>query len=109
MAFVEGFGVFLIEPLDAARQSDLGRLDEQVIVVGHQDPCVQKPAAFFDDARQQTEKAAAVVIIAINVAPFVASAGDVKYRSGKFQTEWTGHKRGRREKKRSRNGFRVGR
>lgn len=98
MAFIETLGVPLVEPLHTAGQPDLGRLDEQVVVVRHQHPRVQKPAALGDDAREETHEAAAILIVTADVATFVTTAGDVPDGTRKFETKLAGHGIRRRER-----------
>jgi hypothetical protein len=86
MTSVERDGVSLIQPSHPAGKPDLGRLQEQVIVIGHQNPGVETPTALHDHAGQKSEKPAAIDIVAEDVAALIAATGDVPEGTRKFET-----------------------
>src|SRR5207302_7471782 len=79
---VEILGVCLIERLHFAREANLGGLDEQVVMVRHQDAGVQKPPSIDNRAGEQGQETATIGIVAVDVVPLVAAAGDMQTAPG---------------------------
>jgi hypothetical protein len=77
MTLVECLCVGLVQPLDTSREPNLGRLDQKVVMIRHQDPGVQNPAPIDDDAGQQIQETATIGVIAEDVATLVATARDI--------------------------------
>lgn len=69
--------------MHAAREGALGGLEDQVVVVGHQSPCVKDPAEAVDGSRQNPEEDEPVGVIEKDRALLVAAGGDVPERAWK--------------------------
>ena len=105
---IEALGIITVQGANAAREVRLGRLDEQMIVVPHEDVAVKDPPPLRDDRAKQGEKVSAIAVIAVDGTALIATTCDMPDRARKFETERTGH-RGRAEEGSSdRNEARVG-
>jgi hypothetical protein len=63
VALVEGLRVGAVQPVQAAREAFEQRLDDDVVVVGHQAEGVAGPVGAPHDLGQHREKKAAVVFV----------------------------------------------
>jgi hypothetical protein len=92
---VEADAVGRLQPPDAAAQVGLRRLDQQMIVIGHQAEAMEPQAKLFERLDQGVEKAFAVFVVAENlaafVAAFVAAGRDVVDGARVFDANGTGH------------------
>jgi len=68
-------------------------LDEEVVVVVHQDIGVQRPAKDAHGLAQEGEKPVPSFVIAGKRAAFMTAGRDMIEGAGEFQAERTGHRR----------------
>lgn len=90
MTRVEPHRIALIQPLHPTRETDLGCLDQQVIVVRHQNPRVKDPAPKRYYLFENLQESPPIPVIAIDDTPLIAARGDVVDRSRKVDSELTG-------------------
>jgi hypothetical protein len=93
---IKALGVIAVQGANAAREVRLGRLNEQMVVVRHEDVGVKDPPPLRDDLTKQVAKVAAITVIAVDVTALIATTRDMPDRARKFEAERTGH-RGRAE------------
>jgi hypothetical protein len=63
VAAVEGLRVDAVQPLHARGEAVELRFDDEVVVVRHQAEDVDPPVVAFDDAREQPQEQAALVVV----------------------------------------------
>ncbi len=93
VAAVEVPGVAPVELLHAGREVRLGRFDEQVLVIAHQDEGVQPPAVDLDGAPQPRDPLVTVGVIADNGPPLVTAGDDVVEGTSELDAKWSRHAR----------------
>jgi hypothetical protein len=99
VSVIEEFCVLLVEPLHAAGETDFRRLDQEVVVIGHENPGMKNPAPLGDDSREKIDEAEPIGVIAVDVALLVAAAGDVPDGSREFESKLARHGRGGERRK----------
>jgi hypothetical protein len=82
MAMVEVGGVVAVEDLDARGKLRHARLEDQVVVVGHQAEAVHGPAVAANADREQGEKREPVDVVVEDRATVDAARGDVEVAVG---------------------------
>ena len=88
---IELAGVDFIEAFDSRREGWQRGLDEQMIVIRHQNVCVKNPAVEAYNFAKEFEEESPVVIIAIDIPPLVSAAGDMPYCTGMLEAKRTRH------------------
>jgi hypothetical protein len=77
---VEPLRVDAVQMSHASRKCRLRRLDEQVIVVSHQDIGVDPPAECLDHPTQGRQEPLPILVVAKDLPPLVAPAGHMPDR-----------------------------
>ncbi len=90
---IESFGILLIQALNSAREADLRRFHEKVVVIRHEHPRMQDPATVLYVSRKDPQESLGTVVVTINVAAFVPTAGDVPDHTGKLEKQLAGQGR----------------
>jgi len=91
MASVEVARVTAVEKLHARREIRIGRLDEQVVVVGHQTEGMNLPTEGLDRAGVPFEPFGAVGVVAHDRPLLVAAADDVVEGAFVLDAKRAGH------------------
>ena len=82
---IEFLRIDLIEPFHAAGESRDRSLDEQVVVIRHQDEGVKDPLVKADDFTEEVEKEQPVSIGPVDHAGFVAATGHMPDHAWMFE------------------------
>src|SRR5258708_40176795 len=91
MLVIEPPGVRAIEPVHAAGEVGLGRLNDEMEVIGHQDPGGEAPAEAVDDFAEEGEKGLAIGVGAEDGFALVATRGEVIDGAGILNANRTCH------------------
>ena len=92
MSAVEPLGIDAVELAHAAREIGLGRLDDQMVVVGHLAPDVTAPTEPLAHDGEDVEESAPVVVVEEDVVTRVAPRGEMIERAGKFDPQGPSHR-----------------
>jgi hypothetical protein len=82
-----------IEPLQGSAQVGFFQLQQQMIMVVHQDIHMQTQSKSQDGFLQQFQKMAAIPILSVNLLPLITARADVIPTAGSFNAQWPGHAR----------------
>ncbi len=77
VAAVEGAGIATVEKLHGGGEIGPRRLDEEMVMIGHQDEGVQAPAVVLHRASEPLQPLLAVAIIAHDRSAFIAARHDM--------------------------------
>src|SRR5438552_15303519 len=91
MAPIEPNGVTHIEPLHRPREIALHRLEQQMIMVGHQNIGVQPESKTLLPMRQQLNEMRVIPFIAVNRFSLIAARTDVIPSSRAINSQQSGH------------------
>ena len=91
MASIRGLRIPPVELAHPLREIRPGRLDQQMVVIVHQTIGTAAPAEAIDDMGQECQEYAPVLVIGGDVLPGIAATRDMIHRTGKFNTQRTGH------------------
>jgi hypothetical protein len=97
VASVERLGVTAVELLHSGRELGDGRLDDEVVVAGHQAERVHAPVLLAHDEAEEAEKGAAVLGIPVDGDPAGTSRCDVEPAVREEVSRQSGHLLQRRE------------
>ena len=81
VAAVERLRVDAVELLHPAREVGLRGLDQEMVVVGHQDPGVKPPTYCSDDACKCLDETTSISVVERDVLPSVPATRDVPDRA----------------------------
>ncbi len=88
---VDLLGVHPVELPHAGRKIAFGRFNDQMVVIGHLAPGVDRPVVALADLRQDVEPDLPVGIVQINIFPPITARRDMVQTTGEFQSERTRH------------------
>jgi len=91
VALVEIGGVFAVKILHAEGQVRVRRSEQEMVVVGHQDPGEQLPSVLRNRFLEQSEEMPTILIVEVDVPLLHAPVGDVPESTWVFESEGTGH------------------
>ena len=88
---VEAIGKGGLEPLHACDQIPVRSFDREMIVVAHDDECMEEPVGFQAGLEQAVFKRSARFLVAKNLGAVVAAIQDVITCAGKFEPQLSRH------------------
>src|SRR5690349_4342436 len=88
---VEPGAVTAVEPLSGPAQVQLGQLQDQMIMVVHQDEGVQPDSKPLHHFGEQLAKVLPVTVIPENGSSLIAPSGHVIPGSDALDPQWSGH------------------
>jgi hypothetical protein len=91
MSAIKPDAVTHVEPLDRPAQVQLSQLQEEVIMIIHQDKGVQPNSKARHRFRQHLAEMLPVPIIAVNIVPFITACRDVVPPFYPLDPQWSGH------------------
>src|SRR5260221_14315034 len=91
MLVIEPSGIRAIEPVHAAGEVGLGCLNDEMEVIGHQDPGGEAPAEAVDDLAEEGEEGLAIGGGAEDGFALVAARGEVVDGAGILDAKGTCH------------------
>ena len=91
MGAIEGLRVNAVDLPHPARERRFRCLDEEVVVVSHQDVGMKPPAEEGDGSAQDGEKTFPVAVVAKDFPPDIAATSHVPHRFRVLKSKWPAH------------------
>ncbi len=88
---IKGLRVDPIEVSDGEGQIGRRRFEQEMIMVGHQDPGVADDAVLLDHLRERIDKSGTIAVIANNGFALIAPRRDVIHAAGEAESHRTRH------------------
>ncbi len=92
VAPVEVAGVFRVEPVHATGQGALRRLDDEMEMIGHQDPGQKQPVEPFDSLSEEGQIDDAVGVVTEDIPPLISARGDMPDSTLELQSQRSRHR-----------------
>ena len=88
---IELLRVDAVQLAHACREIALRGLDDQVVVIGHLAPGVDRPVEALATLCQGFQPAFAIDVVRVDILAAVAARGHMVQPPGEFESKWTGH------------------
>jgi len=88
---IEPLGVNTVEKVHSTRQARVRRLDQEVVIVGHQAICMTDPAVSVDNVGKDFEESGSITVVKKDVLLRIATTGNVVDSAFVLQPQRSGH------------------